>query len=227
MDDTASADEAIRPALQRRFGIPSAVVLGPRIRRGRPVGIRARLRPTRPLGMRWHVVAAMVALATASVGIAGLAIRSSVDSEVASLERSELRASAARTATAAAFTYRLADGWSPAWVRRLIATERRNGHAVVILDAHPLPVAGSPSAAVAPAERAAVTAGRRVVGTVLSQHADGIPGVPASADGRTLAAQLRAHVDSQIREAGVVAGILALLLAIAVALRLIRPLRRV
>ena len=98
--------------------------------------------------MRWHVVAAMIALATASVGIAGLAIRRSVDGEVAALERSELRASAARTATAAAFAYRVADGWSRAWVRDLIATERRNGHEVVILGADRLPVDGSPSATV-------------------------------------------------------------------------------
>ena len=230
MDDTASAAEALHPASRRRFGFPSPVVLGPRrsgTRRRSVGGTRRRLGLTRPLSMRWHVVAAMIALATASVGIAGVAIRRSVDGEVAALERSELRASAARTATAAAFAYRLADGWSRAWVRDLIATERRNGHEVVILGADRLPVEGSPSATVAAAERVPVTVAGHAVGTVLSQHTAGVAGIPPAGDDRALGAQLRGRVDTQILQAGVVAGLLALLLAIAVALRLIRPLRRV
>src|SRR3954451_4442860 len=119
MDDTASAAEAIHPASRRRFGLPSTVVLGPRLsgtRRRSVGGTRRRRGLTLPLSLRWHVVAALIAPATASVGIAGLAIRHSVDGEVAALERSELRASAARTATAAAFAYRLNDGWTPALV---------------------------------------------------------------------------------------------------------------
>src|SRR4051795_4380558 len=229
MDDTASAAEAIHPASRRRFRMPPTAVLGPRLPgspQRRASGARRRFGLTRPLGMRWHVVAAMIALATASVGIAGLAIRRSVDGEVAALERSELRASAARTATAAAFAYRLGDGWSGAWVRDLIATERRNGHAVVILGADRHPVEGSPSATVAAAERVPVTVAGRAVGTVLSQHTAGPAGIPPVGDDRALGDQLRGRVDDQIVQAGVVAGLLALLLAIGVALRLIRPLRR-
>ena len=230
MDDTASADEAIHVASRRRFGIPASVVAGPRLPRSRPhrvSGPRRKLGLSRPLGMRWHVVAAMVLLATTSVGIAGVAIRRSVDGEVAALERSELRASAARTATAASFAYRVAAGWSQTWVRDLIATERRNGHAVVLFGTDHRPVAGSPSAIVASAAQAPVTAGGRVVGSVVSQRSAALPAPGADQDGRGLGAQLRARVDGQILEAGVVAGLLALLLAIGVALRLIRPLRRV
>jgi two-component system, OmpR family, sensor histidine kinase BaeS len=235
LDRRSVADAVIGSAQRRVAGAPGAarrrlqagtgvVVRLPRAaawqwRHARPFGIR------RPLGMRVHFVAAMVVLALASVGLAGVTIRRGVGAELTAFQDGQLQTSAASTATAAAWGYRAAHGWSDGWVAKLIATERLEGYDIALLGRDGRPVAGSPAPAPTGAHAPIQLDGEQI-GTLVMTRSAGPSGQAAEQARHDLAAELGARLDRRLLGAGLVAGLLALLLACLVAFRLARPLHR-
>jgi len=178
----------------------------------------------RPLGVRVHLVGAMMAVALASVGVSALIINRAVDTELRDFSHRDLRFSATNTAEMAASAYLEADGWSerPVHALRTIAHER--GDDVVVLGADGRPVVGSPASAAdwARGERAPVVVRGRQVGTIIATNSrDGLDSAARRLDDR-----LQGRMSGLLMEAGIFAGGLALLLALAIALYLARPLHR-
>jgi two-component system sensor histidine kinase BaeS len=199
-------------------GPVSRIAVPPARTSSRPA-VPLRLGIGRPLSMRLHVIAAMMALALGTVAFTGLATRRGVDGELATLGQRELQASAAGLATAAAIGYDGTGGWSEPWVRRLLRTAPRDAGRLAVMGADGRPVAGSPAAPARAGARAPVTVGGRRVGTVVAA-------APGDTGAEQFGARVRERVDDRLLEAGIAAGVLALLLALGLGLRLVRPLHR-
>jgi two-component system, OmpR family, sensor histidine kinase BaeS len=183
------------------------------------------MRQWRLLGVRAHLLAAMMLLALASVAISAAIINRAVDSELRDFSKRDLRFSATNAAELAASAYLEAGGWSARPVNALRAIARGRGDAVVVLGADRRPVVGSPASALdwADGERAPVVVRGVRVGTVVATHPrDG--GVASAA--KRLDRHLQGRMDGLLLEAGIVAGALALLLALLIAVQVVRPLRR-
>jgi two-component system sensor histidine kinase BaeS len=177
----------------------------------------------RPLGVRAHLLAAMVALALTSVAATALLINRTVDIELARFAERDLQLAADDAAVTAAAARREAGGWTQRSVRALRTVARSRGDTIALVGVDGRPVDGSPSVARSQAARAAVIVHGRLVGTVIATptaHA-GTAGAAERMD-----RQLQGRMDELLLEAGVVAGVLGLLLAFIVALRMARPLER-
>jgi two-component system, OmpR family, sensor histidine kinase BaeS len=183
------------------------------------------VRRPRPLGVRVHLVAAMMLIALASVLVSAVIINRAVDTELDAFAHRDLRFSATNASEMAASAYLEAGGWSERPVMALRDIANGRGDEVVVVDANGEPVVGSPATATdwAEGERAPVIVEGRQVGTVIA-HPIRSGGVDSAA--KRLDHRLQARMDGLLVEAGLFAGGLALVLALLVALYLARPLQR-
>jgi signal transduction histidine kinase len=177
----------------------------------------------RPLGVRVHLLGAMVALALASVAVTAAVVNRAVDSELSDFSQRDLRITAANAAETAAAVYLEDDGWSERSVVAMRTVLRAHGEEVLVVGANGHAVAGSPSLTWAGGEHAAVVVNGRRVGMVIATPPHG--GRVDSA-ARRLDRRLQGRMDGLLLTAGIVAAALALLLALLVALHLARPLQR-
>jgi len=179
----------------------------------------------RPLGVRVHLVAAMMLIALASVVVAAVIINRAVDTELRDFAQRDLRFSATNAADMAASAYLEAGGWSERPVIALREIAEGRGDEVVVLGGDGRPVVGSPASATdwAAGERAPIVVEGRQVGTVIA-HPARTGGVDSAAE--RLDRHLQDRMNGLLVEAGIVAGALALALALLIALYLARPLQR-
>jgi two-component system sensor histidine kinase BaeS len=176
----------------------------------------------RPLGLRAHLLGAMVALALASVAVTAVVVNRAVDSELGDFSHRDLRITAVNAAETAAAVYLEDGGWSERSVVAMRTVLRAHGEEVVVLGANGRPVPGSPALIWAGGEHAAVVVNGRGVGTVIATP----PRTGVESATRRLDRHLRGRMDELLLTAGIVAGSLALLLALLVALHVARPLQR-
>jgi two-component system sensor histidine kinase BaeS len=170
--------------------------------------------------VRAHLVGAMIAVAVTGVALSGLFVTRAVDAELAASARHDLRVSANSTAQIAAAIYVEAGGWTPRSIRALNTVARSRGDAIVVLAAGARPVPGSPAPARARARggvRAAVVVAGRRVGTVVATRRDRVG---------TVDSQLTEQINGLLVRAALLAGALALVVALGLGLRLARPLQR-
>jgi signal transduction histidine kinase len=168
--------------------------------------------------VRAHLVGAMIAVTVTGIAVTGFFVTRAVDAELAASSRRDLRLAALSTAETAAAVYIEAGGWTQRSVHALHTVARARGDAIVVLGPGARPVPGSP--AVAPARggvRAAVVVRGRRVGTVVATHRDRF-GIVDS--------QLTERINRLLVQAALIAGWLALLVALGVGLRMARPLKR-
>jgi signal transduction histidine kinase len=177
----------------------------------------------RPLGVRVHLLAAMVALALASVAVTAVVVNRAVDSELSDFSHRDLRITAVNAAETAAAVYLEDGGWSERSVVAMRTVLRAHGESIVVLGSNGRPVPGSPASIYAGGEHAAVVVQGHGVGTVIATPPR-TGGVDSAA--RRLDRHLQGRMDGLLLVAGIVAGLLALLLALLVALHLARPLQR-
>jgi two-component system, OmpR family, sensor histidine kinase BaeS len=174
--------------------------------------------------VRAHLLVAMIGLALVSVGATALLMNRAVDGELAKFAQHDLRLSADDAAESAAAVYLEAGRWSPRSVRALRTVARGRGDAIAVVGPRGRPVPGSPVAAPgATGARAAVVVRGRLVGTVIATHPPH-GGVDTAA--QRLDRQLRGRMDGLLAQAGGLAALIGLLLALVVALRMARPLER-
>jgi len=177
------------------------------------------------IGVRMHLLVAMIVLALASVVISAVVINHAVDSELADFSRRDLQFSAANAAELAASAYLEEGRWAARPVHALQTIARARGDAVVVLGADGRPVIGAPLSAGgwAVGEHAPVIVHGQRVGTVIASHPrDG--GVTSAA--KRLDRHLQGRMSGLLLTAGLFAGALALMLALIIALQFVRPLRR-
>lgn len=167
--------------------------------------------------MRAHLVGAMIAVAVTGVAVTGLLVTRTVDAELAASSRRDLRLSALSTAQTAAAVYVEAGGWTPRSIRALHTVARSRGDAIVVLGANGRAVAGSRARVTPGGVRAAVVVRGERVGTVVATHGDRVGVVDR---------QLTEQIDTLLVRAALLAGALALLVALGVGLRMARPLQR-
>jgi two-component system, OmpR family, sensor histidine kinase BaeS len=183
------------------------------------------MRRRAPFGVRVHLVAAMTVLAIASVLLSAVLVNRAVDSELRELSHRDLRFSATNAAEMAASAYVEAGGWSERPVAALRTVARSRGDDVVVLGADGRPVVGSAASATdwAEGERASVIVRGRPVGTVIAGHVrrGGVDNAAQRLDHR-----LQARMSGLLLEAGLLAGGLAVLIGLLLALHLARPLQR-
>jgi two-component system sensor histidine kinase BaeS len=181
------------------------------------------MRTARGLGVRSQLLGAMVLVAVASVAVTAVLVNRAVDSELRELSRRDLRISAATAADTAAAGYVEDGGWSAGSVQALRTVFRAHGEAIAVLWPGGRAAPGSPPRPAEPGERAPVVVGGRVVGIVVAT-----PPADGGLDGavRRLDRRLQARMGGLLLTAAVLAGSAALVLALLVALRLARPLRR-
>ena len=177
----------------------------------------------RPLGLRAHLLGAMVALALASVAVTAVVVNRAVDSELSDFSHRDLRITAGNAAETAAAVYVEDGGWSERSVVAMRTVLRAHGEEVLVVGANGRPVPGSPSLTWAGGEHASVVVNGREVGTVIATPPPS-GGVDSAA--RRLDRRLQGRMDGLLLTAGIVAGALALLLALLVALHVARPLQR-
>ncbi len=180
------------------------------------------MRVRRPLGVRVHLLVAMVAIALTSVAVSGVLITRSVEREMDDFARRDLRFSALTAAEMASAVYLEAGHWSAPAVHALDTVARTHGDAFRLLDADGTPVAGPAAhpAAVGEVREPVIVRGRRV-GTVVASHPSGAGGAA-----ERLTRHLVGRMDDLLLEAGALAVLLALAAAMVVALRMARPLHR-
>ena len=160
----------------------------------------------------------MIAVAVTAVGVTGLFVTRTVDAELAASARRDLRLSALSTAQTAAAVYVEAGGWTPRAMLALDTVARSRGDSIVVLGTEGRAVPGSPARRIAPGGvRAAVVVRGQRVGTVVAAHRDRV-GIVDS--------QLAERIDRLLVRAALLAGTLALLVALGVGLRMARPLQR-
>jgi two-component system, OmpR family, sensor histidine kinase BaeS len=177
----------------------------------------------RPLGVRAHLLGAMVLLAIATVAITAVVVNRAVDSELRDFSKRDLRISADNAADTAAAVYMDDGGWSRRSVVAMRTVLHAHGEQIVVLGADGRPVPGSPAPVSAHGEQAPVLVHGRGVGTVIAAPPRG-GGIDGAA--RRLDEHLRGRMDGLLLTAGILAGSLALLLALLVALHVARPLQR-
>jgi signal transduction histidine kinase len=177
----------------------------------------------RPLGVRAHLLGAMVGLAVASVAVTAIVVNRAVDTELGEFSKRDLRVTALSAADTAAAVYLEDRGWSERSVLAMRTVLRAHGEAIVVLDASGRPVPGSPNLTSADGQHARVVVHGRSVGTVVATPL-GDPGVESAA--QRLDRHLGGRMDGVLLMAGILAGSLALLLALFVALCVARPLQR-
>jgi two-component system, OmpR family, sensor histidine kinase BaeS len=182
---------------------------------------------TRPLGVRSHLAFAMIALALAGVGVAGELTYRAAAGEIGEFAERDLGLSVRHTAWLAADDYVEHGGWSAAEFRDLAEAERLQGHAVTILRADGLPVAGAPAEIPhEPAQAPILAAGRRVGTAFLGYLPGGYLEAGPGAENRSLTKELAGHLRWPLLEAALVAALLATLVAAVLAMRMARPLTR-
>jgi two-component system sensor histidine kinase BaeS len=169
------------------------------------------------------MVVAMVALALTCVAITGLLILRAVDDELAEFAHRDLELSAMTAAEVGEEEYSEAGGWTQGALYALEAVERARGHVILVFGTDGRPIAGSPDDSARGGVRAAVHVGGRRVGTVIATRREG-SGVDGAAG--ALDSGFRRQVNHVLARAGLVAGTLAVVLALLIALRMARPLRR-
>jgi two-component system sensor histidine kinase BaeS len=168
--------------------------------------------------VRAHLVGAMIAVAVTGVGVTGVFVTRTVDAELAASARRDLRLSALSTAQTAAAVYVEAGGWTPRAMRALDTVARSRGDSIVLLGTEGRAVPGSPARRIAPGGvRAAVVVRGQRIGTVVAAHRDRV-GIVDN--------QLAERIDRLLAQAALLAGTLALLVALGVGLRMARPLQR-
>ena len=168
----------------------------------------------RPLGVRTHLVVAMVFVAIASVAVSAAVINDAVDTELADFSQRDLRVAAANASEMAASVYLEAGGWTERSVMAVRAIAEARGDEVVVLGADGRPVVGSPASATqwTAGERTPIIVEGSQVGTILANHAH-TGGVDNAAE--RLDHRLRSRMSGLLMEAGAVAGALAVLLRVA------------
>jgi two-component system, OmpR family, sensor histidine kinase BaeS len=181
------------------------------------------VRALRPLGVRAHLLGAMVALALVSVAVTAMVVNRAVDSELGDFAKRDLHITAMNAADTAAAVYIEDRGWSERSVLAMRTVLRAHGEAVVVLGADGRPVPGSPNLTTAQGQHAPVIVHGRRVGTVIATPL-GAVGIESAA--QRLDRHLQGRMDGLLLTAGVCAGTLALLLALLVALHVARPLQR-
>jgi two-component system, OmpR family, sensor histidine kinase BaeS len=173
--------------------------------------------------VRAHLLGAMVAIALTSVAVTGVLVTRAVDAEMRDFTRRDLRFSAANAAEMAAAVYVESGGWTARSVRAVRTVARSRGDVVAVLGPDERPLTGSPAPPGPGGVRAPVRVAGRRVGTVVATH-------PGAAGAGGAAARLDRHLstrtDNMLLESGVVAGVLALLASLVVAVRMARPLHR-
>jgi signal transduction histidine kinase len=179
----------------------------------------------RPVGVRVHLVAAMMLLAIVSVAVSAVVINRGVDMELHEFSQRDLRLSAKNAAAMASSAYLEVGGWAARPVLALRAVAAEHGDDVVVLDDQGRPIMGSPSTATdwAGGERAPVVVDGRQVGTIVATHSQ--TGEVDNAAER-LDHSLQARMGELLLESGLFAAGLALVLALVIALYLARPLQR-
>src|SRR4051794_32188482 len=167
----------------------------------------------------------MTALALASVAVSAIIINRAVDTELRQFARRDLRFSATNAAEMAAGAYLQAGGWYARSVYAIRTVSRSRGDDLVILNASGERVIGSAESAPSGelGERAPVVVRGRRVGTIIASHAreGGIDSAATRLDRR-----LQARMSGLLLQAGIVAGGLAMVLGLLVALYFARPLQR-
>jgi signal transduction histidine kinase len=177
----------------------------------------------RPMGVRTYLLVSMVALALTSVATTALVINREVDSELTRFTEDDLRFSADTTAEMASAVYLEAGGWSARSVAALRTVAAHRGDAITVLGPRGAPVPGSPRAVAGRGVRAPVVVRGRTVGSVVATHP---PDGAVDTAARRLDHRLQGSMGQLLLESGGVAGLLGLLLALGVALRMARPLER-
>jgi two-component system, OmpR family, sensor histidine kinase BaeS len=167
--------------------------------------------------VRAHLIGAMIAVAVTGVAVTGLLVTRTVDAELAASSRRDLRLSALSTAQTAAAVYVEAGGWTPRSIRALHTVARSRGDAIVVLGADGRAMPGARARVAPGGVRAAVVVRGKRVGTVVATHGDRV-GIVDS--------QLTEKIDTLLVRAALLAGALALLVALGVGLRMARPLQR-
>jgi two-component system, OmpR family, sensor histidine kinase BaeS len=168
--------------------------------------------------VRAHLVGAMIAVAVTGVGATGVLVTRTVDAQLAASARHDLRVSALSTAQTAAAIYVEAGGWTPRSLRALNTVARSRGDTIVVLGAAGRPVPGAPARPIEPGGvRAPVAVGGRRVATVVASRGDRVGIVDR---------RLTEKIDGLLVRAALLAGTLALLVALGVGLRMARPLQR-
>src|SRR3954447_11508442 len=196
---------------------------GDRTRGRLPAGGRAGVKALRPLGVRTHLLGAMVGLALASVAVTAIVVNRAVDSEIGEFAKRDLHITAMNAADTAASVYIEDRGWSERSVLAMRTVLHAHGEAVVVLGTEGRPVPGSPNLTTARGAQAPVIVHGRRVGTVIATPLGGV-GVETAA--QRLDRHLGGRMDGLLLAAGLFAGSLALLLALLVALHVARPLQR-
>ena len=179
----------------------------------------------RLLGVRAHLVGAMMLIALASVLVSAVIINRAVDTELDDFAQRDLRFSATNSAEMAASAYLEAGGWSERRVIALREIAEGRGDEVVVLGADGQPVVGSPASATdwAAGERVPILVRGEQVGTIIANHSR-TAGVDSAA--KRLDHHLQTRMRGLLLAAGIIAGGLALALALVLALYLARPLQR-
>ncbi|MDX6723245.1 MAG: two-component system, OmpR family, sensor histidine kinase BaeS [Solirubrobacteraceae bacterium] len=173
--------------------------------------------------MRAYLLGAMVTLALSSVAATALLINRAVDAELATFAERDLQLAADDAAETAAALYIELGRWSSRSVTALRAAARSRNGTISLLGADGHPLAGSASARAAAGRRAAIVVRGRTVGTVVATRSRA---GPAAGPITRLDRRLHGRMDGLLLESGFVAGILALIIASALALRMARPLER-
>jgi two-component system sensor histidine kinase BaeS len=181
------------------------------------------VRALRPLGVRAHLLGAMIGLALVSVAVTAVVVNRAVDTELGDYAKRDLHITAMNAADTAAAVYIEDRGWSERSVLAMRTVLAAHGEAVVVLGTEGRPVPGSPNLTTAQGEDAPVIVHGQRVGTVVATPL-GAPGVESAA--QRLDRHLRGRMDGVLLAAGLFAGSLALLLALLVALHVARPLQR-
>jgi anti-anti-sigma factor len=180
-----------------------------------------------PVGVRTQLVGAMVVVAIVTAALVGLLTHRAVDESLVAFGKRDLRMTAVRTASSARFAFETEGGWSEHRVRQLVHDGGLENHTVVIWGADGQPVPGSPRTPAPDSVPIPIEVGGEKVGTVITGHKrGGYLQLAGDRKGEGLTATLEDTMGHRLIEAGVLAGGLALLLALAVALRMARPLQR-
>jgi two-component system sensor histidine kinase BaeS len=176
------------------------------------------VRRRRPLGVRVHVIGAAVALALTSVAVTGLLVHRAVDREVAAFGQENLRQAARQTAGAAAAVHHETHGLPAYWVAQVVRDAALDDRVTVLRGPDDQALPGSPRQAAPNSVSVPIRDDGRLVGSVATGYSRG------GAVG--FGGRLDELTEEGVLKAAAVAGVLALLLSLIVALRMTRPLQR-
>jgi two-component system sensor histidine kinase BaeS len=169
----------------------------------------------------------MVTVALTGVVISTLTGAFAVDRTLETFGRKDLELSADHTAAVAAHLYRRDGAWTPGNIAELGQLEAVQGHTVIVRDAGGRPLQGSAPSQADPQARATVVVSGRPIGEIsLAHRGGGFLRLLDSGDNTGFTEELHHRIRPLYLVSGLIAGVIGMLIAIVVAVRLSRPVRR-